>query len=266
MFREAREQNKKLILGLIHLRPMPGTPYYIDGDYEKSIKKAVFDAKALENGGAAGCLIQTVDKVYPSGDDTDYVRVACMSIIASEVRKNVGQDFKIGVQIMWNCITPSLAVAKSVNGDFTRCTALVGTTTSPFGTLEADPLKVFEYRKKIETESVDMIAEIAGYHFKSGYDEDTLLGLVQSANMIGASAVEIMHRDEEINNQMEAAIRASFPHMPIVLGGGTDVASAKSRLRNADAALVGRCFEDGNWGSGINEKTVAAYMKEVNSI
>ncbi|HWS29407.1 MAG TPA: BtpA/SgcQ family protein, partial [Clostridia bacterium] len=265
-FKEAHEKNIKLIFGLIHLLPMPGTPYYHDGDYEKSIAKAVTDAKALENGGATGCLIQTVDKVYPSGNDSDYARVACMAVIANEVRKNVGAGFKIGVQIMWNCITPSLAVAKSVNADFTRCTALIGTTTSPFGTIEADPLHVFEYRRKIDACSVDLIAEIAGYHFKSGYNKEVLLGLVQSANMVGASAVEIMHKDEATNNQMERDIREAFPHMPIVLGGATDVGSAKSRLRDADAALVGRCFENGSWGGGIDEETVAAYMKEVNSI
>lgn len=32
MFREAREQNKKLVFGLIHLLPMPGTPYYEEGN------------------------------------------------------------------------------------------------------------------------------------------------------------------------------------------------------------------------------------------
>lgn len=266
MFKEAREQNKKLVFGLIHLLPMPGTPYYKEGDFEKSIEKAVFDAKALENGGATGCLIQTVDKVYPSGDDTDYVRVSCMSVIASQVKKAVGPEFKVGVQIMWNCITPSLAVAKSINADFTRCTALIGTTPSPYGLIEADPLKVLEYRKKIDAPHVELIAEIAGYHFKAGYDKDILLGLVQSAATVGADAVEIMHREEEINNRMEEDIRAAFPQMPIVLGGGTDVASAKSRMRNADAALVGKCFEDGKWGGRISEATVAAYMKQVNAL
>ena len=245
---------------------MPGTPYYKEGDYERSVEKAIRDAKALENGGATGCLIQTVDKVYPSGDDTDYVRVSCMSVIANEVRKNVNKDFKVGVQIMWNCITPSLAVAKSVDADFTRCTALVGTAPSPFGKLEANPLKVMEYKRKIGADNVEMIAEIAGYHFQNGYDKRTLLSLVHSAAMVGADAVEIMHKDEIINNQMEEDIRAAYPDMPIILGGGTDVESAKSRLKNADGALVGRCFEAGNWGKGVNEAIVTAYMKEVHAI
>lgn len=267
MFKEAHAKNEKLILGLIHLRPMPGTPFYKEGDYETSIRKAVKDAKALEQGGASGCLIQTVDKVYPTGDESDHVRATCLAVIASEVKKAVGPDFKIGAQLMWNCITPSLAAARAVGADFTRCTALVGQTPSPFGgVIHGDPLKVFQYRKKIGAESVDMLAEIAGYHFHGGYDKEALLERVASTAMVRADAVEIMSKDEELNNRMELDIRAAYPDMPIILGGGTDVASAKSRLRNADGALVGRCFEGDLWGEGVDAGIVEAYMKEVRSI
>lgn len=267
MFKEAHNENKKLIFGLIHLLPMPGTPFYKDGDLEKSVEKAIADAKALEEGGASGCLIQTVDRIYPTGDDTDYARVATMARIATEVKKVVKPDFKVGVQIMWNCITPSLAVCKAIGADFTRCTCLVGSTQSMFGgTVNADPLKIMEYRKKIEAENIDMIAEIAGYHFSNGYDKDTLLSLVRMAMNVGANAVEIMHKDLEINNRMEADIRSAFPDVPIILGGGTDVQSAKDRLRNADGALVGSCFENGKWGQGVDANTVKAYMAEVNSL
>jgi uncharacterized protein len=266
MFKEARQKNEKLIFGLIHLNPMPGTPFYAEGDYEASIEKAVQDARALENGGAQGCLIQTVDKVYPQGNDSDYVRVACVSVVANEVRKAVDRGFKIGVQLMWNCITPSLAVARSIQAEFTRCTALIGTTVSPFGTVEANPLQAMEYRRKIGAEKVEMIAEISGYHFKGGYEKEDLLGLVGSANMIRADAVEIMGKDEATNNQMERDIRTAFPNMPIILGGGTDVSNVKTRLLNADGALVGRCFEADGWGRRIDEKIVAQYMRQVREI
>ena len=267
MFKEARQNNQKLIFGLIHLKPMPGTPFYQEGDYEASLEKAVKDAKALENGGATGCLIQTVDKVYPTGDESDYVRATCLAVIANEVKKHVGPEFKIGVQLMWNCITPSIAAAKAVKADYTRCTALVGQTSSPFGgVINADPLKVLEYRKKIDAEDVELLAEIAGYHFHGGYDKEALLDRVRSAVMVRANAVEIMSKDEELNNRMEMDIRAAYPDLPIILGGGTDVQSAASRLKHADGALVGRCFEGNNWRGGIDESIVAAYMKEVRSI
>lgn len=43
---------KKLVLGLIHLKPMPATPFYEDGQSGGVAEKALGDAKALQNGGA----------------------------------------------------------------------------------------------------------------------------------------------------------------------------------------------------------------------
>ncbi len=263
MFKDAKKKNKKVVIGLIHLLPLPGTTYYKDGDLQKSIEKAIADAQALEKGGAQGCLIQTVDRVYPSGDDTDYVRATSLAVIANEVKKVVSKDFKVGVQIMWNCITPSLAVAKSVGADFTRCTALIGETESPFGRVVADPIKVFEYRNKIEAQSVNMIAEISGYHFKGEYDKENILALVRSAAMVGAEAVEVYNSDEELNNRIVLDIKEAFPNMPIVLGGGTNLDNVKSRLKNADAVLVGSCFENSEWGGNIDQSIVENYMAKV---
>lgn len=268
MFEQALKKNQKLVFGLIHLHAMPGTPYYTEGDLEKSIDKAILDAKALQNGGASGCLIQTVDRIYPAGDDTDYDRVSCMAVIANEVKRVVSPDFKLGVQIMWNCITPTLAVAKAVEADFIRCTALVGQTASPFGAIEANPLKVLEYRRKISAESVRMITEISGYHmnyFDDTYDKKGLLGLAQAAVMVGADAVEIMHTNLAINNQMAQDVRNAFPRLPIVLGGATDADSVKSRMTKAQAVFVGRHFKDENWGGAVSEQQVAAYMNALNS-
>ena len=48
---------KKAIIGLVHLGRMPGTPFYEEGTYEDTFEKALRDAKALEEGGATGCLV-----------------------------------------------------------------------------------------------------------------------------------------------------------------------------------------------------------------
>ena len=155
---------KKLVIGLVHLLPMPGTPLYEDGNLDKMTRKAIADCKTLKENGADGCLVQTVDVYYPATDDTDYARVATLAAVTARVRDAVGPDFLVGAQIMWNCITPSLAVCKGAGADFTRCSALVGKTESLYGTIEGQPLKVAEYRRKIEAGGIAMLSEISGYH------------------------------------------------------------------------------------------------------
>ena len=258
---------KKLIIGCIHLLPMPNTPLYTEGDYERSIEKALKDAEALIKGGADGCIIQTVDGIFPNTDDADYVRVACMSVVGNEVRRMAGPDFKVGVQILWNCITPSLAAAKACHADFTRCTALTGTTQSAFGPIVAEPLKVQNYRAHIGAQNVAMIAEIAGYHFLSegGYDKKRLLGQAKDALTVGANAIEVFHSDEELNERMVLDLKEAF-NVPVVLGGGTNIENAARRLKYADCAIVGTCFEKGNWGGPVQRDAVRDYVAGVRKI
>lgn len=257
---------KKLVFGLIHLKPLPGTPLYEEGLFEESLEKAVKDAKALEKGGADGCLVQTVDKIYPSTDDADYARVASMAIITHAVKEVTGPEFKVGAQIMWNCITPSLGVAKAAGATFTRATALIGTTTSAFGIINANPLKVQNYRKLIGAQDIGIIAEIQGYHFGWLGGDMPVDQRARMAMMAGADAVEVMHADEDKNNGMVTQIKKTNPDIPVILGGKTDLDNVASRLALADGALVGSCFEGGNWGREIDENIVKEYVGIVRSL
>ncbi|MBN2044344.1 MAG: hypothetical protein JW757_04920 [Anaerolineales bacterium] len=259
--------NQKLVLGLIHLIPLPGTPLYKEGDLEIALDKAIKDAQALYRGGADGCLVQTVDRIYPSGDDADYARVSSMAIITHEVRKATSPDFLVGAQIMWNCITPSLGVAKATGAQFTRCTALTGTTVSPFGLIDANPHKVGMYRRQIGAQDIAMIAEIHGYHFKGlGGDDIPLPMRARMAINAGADAVEIMDADEETNNRMVHDIKKVFPDIPVILGGKTDLENVTRRMKEANGALVGSVFEKGQWGRNVNEEIVKEYVALVRSI
>lgn len=256
---------KKVIIGLVHLLPMPGTPLFEEGNIEKMTEKAINDCLALQRGGAQGGLIQSVDVIYPATDDTDYARVATLAMIAGRVRAEVGPDFKIGVQLMWNCITPSLAVAKAAGADFTRCSVLVGSADSIYGRVEANPLAIMEYRNKINARGVAMISEISGYHNKGEYDKADLQNKAASSMRVGADAIEVYAKDFEMNERLIKDVK-EMGNFPVILGGGTTVDNCKERLRYADGALVGSAFEGGNWGGPIIETIVSDYMKKIREL
>ena len=259
--------NRKLVIGLIHLIPLPGTPLYEEGNFEIALDKAIKDAQALHQGGADGCLVQTVDRIYPSGDDADYARVSAMAVITHEVRKATSPDFLVGAQIMWNCITPSLGVAKATGAQFTRATALTGTTTSPFGLIDANPHKVGIYRRQIGAQDIAIVAEIHGYHFKGfGTEEMPLPMKARMAINAGGDAVEIMDADEEANNRMVHDIKTAFPNIPVILGGKTDLENVTRRMKEANGAFVGSVFEKGQWGKSIDPQIVKEYVGLVRSI
>ena len=64
-------RGKKLVIGLVHLVPMLGTPLYQDGNLDKMTRKAIEDCLTLKKNGADGGLVQTVVVVDRSTYYTD---------------------------------------------------------------------------------------------------------------------------------------------------------------------------------------------------
>ena len=257
---------KKVVLGMIHLKPLPGTPHNEEGMLEEALGKAVKDAIALDQGGADGCLIQTVDRVYPAGDESDYARVAGMAKIVHEVSKATRPEFQIGVHFMFNGLKPSVAVAKVCGGSYIRCTALVGATQTAMGTVIANPYDFMTYRAQIGAKNIKLIAEVDGMHYRAIGDRPAS-ETAMMAKYIGAHAVEVAHKDEDTNNRVVQEIKNAVPDMPVILGGHTNHENAARRLAFADGAFVGTCLEEGGkWGSSIDIQRVKEYVGIVSSL
>ena len=256
---------KKVIIGLVHLLPLPGTPFYQEENEKLALDKALADAKALEEGGADGCLIQTVDRIYPLGDAVDYARIAAMANIVHAVSQATGPDFQIGVQIMWNALNASLAVAKVCGGSFLRCSTLIGATMTPAGIAQSNAIGFHNYRTRLGAEGIKLIAEVESMHFQWLHGKP-VAEVADLALRADADAVEVAHPDEETNAQQVCQIKEKFPDLPVILGGHTNHENAARRLAHADGAFVGSCFETGGWGSHVDADLVRRYVDIVAGI
>jgi hypothetical protein len=88
---------------MVHLPPLPGTP--ID-DARPAVRES---PGALAEGGADGCLVQTVDRVYHPGEDSDPARTAAMALVVNANSQATDESFQIGVQLIRNALKASLA-------------------------------------------------------------------------------------------------------------------------------------------------------------
>ena len=256
---------KKVVLGLVHLKPMPGTPFYEEGDFEESLDKALHDAVALYKGGADGCLVQTVDRVYPTKDEADPARIAGMAVIVREVVKATGPGFQVGVQIMRNALKASLAVAYVCGGSYLRMHTFVGATLTGHGFIEANPYDFQMYRKTLGAQQIKLIAEIQGMHME-WFGGKPVGEIARMAQTSGAHAVEVAHPDEDTNAKLVREVKKAVPNLPVILGGHTNHENAARRLAEADGAFVGTCLESEGWGSRIDIDRVREYVRIVSSL
>jgi hypothetical protein len=256
---------KKVVIGMVHLLPLPGTPFYQEGTLEQTLDKAVADATTLYQGGADGCLIQTVDRVYPAADEADYARVAAMATVAKAVADATGPEFQIGIQIMLNALKASVAVAKVCGGSFIRCTALVGATVSAAGMVEAHPHDFLSYRASIGAQQVKLIAEVNSRHFRWLGDTSTA-DIARMASRVGAEAVEVAHPDEATNVRLVREIKYAMPQLPVILGGYTTHDNVARRLAEADGVFVGACLKTERRDGRVDLERVRTYVDIVASL
>ncbi|HUQ54087.1 BtpA/SgcQ family protein [Lentzea sp.] len=259
-------ESRKRVLGMIHLQPLPGTPFHEPGSLDRIVSTAVRSAKALENGGADGCLVQTVDRVYSVRDECDPARTAAMTLVVAAVVAATGAAFRTGVQIMRNAASASLAVAAVTGGAFVRIGALVGETRSPQGVVRPDPLALATYRKAVDASGVELVADVDTMHYSWLGGGKTAGEVAKAARTAGADAVAVSDPDEEAALRKVESVRACAPGLPVLLAGHTDHHNAARLLRAADGAFVGSCLESGGWGGEIDERRVAEYTAIVRSL
>ncbi|GAO10185.1 hypothetical protein TPA0598_06_03500 [Streptomyces lydicamycinicus] len=250
----------KLVLGMVHLAPLPGTPFHQPHTFPEILDTALASARALYDGGADGCLIQTVDRVYSVADQSDPARTVAMGLIARAVVEATGGAFRVGVQMMRNATRASLAVAQVAGGDYVRAGALVGQTLTAHGMVRPDPLEVMSYRRSIDAESVGIVADIDSMHFTWHGGEKTTAEVARAARTVGADAVSLSHPDPRTALHMIASVREAVPHLPIILAGHTNHDNAARLLAAADGAFVGTCLESEGWGGKVDTGLVRRYV------
>lgn len=252
-----------LVIGTVHLAPLPGTPFHAEGSLDRTLADAVESAQALEAGGADGCLLQTVDRLYTVHDDADPARTAALTLLTRAVRVATGPGFAIGVQMMRNAVRASLAVSALCGGSFVRATALVGATMSTHGIVTADPLAVMGYRRQLGADAVQVIADVDSMHFSwLGGGKETG-EVARAARGVGAGAVAVGHPDPDTALGMIRSVRERAPGLPVVLAGWTDHGNAARLTTAADGAFVGGCLEGP--GGIVNEARVRRYVEIVRS-
>ncbi|MGH3898512.1 MAG: BtpA/SgcQ family protein [Pseudonocardiaceae bacterium] len=256
----------KTVIGMVHLSPLPGTPFHEEGQFPQILERAVDAARALDVGGADGCLVQTVDRVYSVDDDSDPARTVAMGLIVREIVRATGKDFEVGVQLMRNALRASLAVAKVAGGSFIRAGGLVGMTLTAHGMVTAQPLRVMEYRAKIHAQDIKVIADIDSQHYRWFEGGKPTAQVAGSAAFVGADAVALGSPDDERTLAMIASVRAAQPDLPIILAGHTDHDNAGRLLAAADGAFVGTCLQPSGWGGPIDVERVRAYVRAARSV
>lgn len=263
--------HEKPIIGMVHLRPLPGAPLYDKKNMsmQQIIDTAVKEAQLLEEGGVDGLQIENIwDYPYVKGEKIGEETVAAVTAAAVHVKQNV--KIPIGVNFHLNGAKQSLAVAIAAGARWIRVFEFVNAYVSHAGILEGIGGELARYRAALDArEDVMFLCDVNvkhGSHFI--ISDRTLAEQANDAVAEGAEALIVTGFETGIAPTPEK-VREFSEHVdvPVFLGSGTTSENVRELLKYSDGAIVGSYFkEDNNWKKPVSLERTKRFMDAVWSI
>jgi membrane complex biogenesis BtpA family protein len=260
---QLRRHEPALVIAMIHVRALPGTPGY-GGSLPEVIDAAIEEACLYQDAGVDALAIENMH-------DTPYLRgavgpeiTAPMAVVGLEVRRATG--LRCGVQILAGANREAVAVALAADLDFVRVEGFVFAHVADEGTHQSCAGELLRYRSQIGAEQVLVFTDIKKKHSSHAITADVdIAETARAAELFRSDGVVVTGRstgEAASVAELEAVRRATT--IPLLVGSGVTHENVESYLSRADALIVGSCLKrDGYWENAVDRDRVTRFMEQV---
>ena len=229
--------SSKVIIGVAHLLPLPGSPRW-NGDLERVLDRARRDAYALASGGVNGVIVENLGDMPLHKDRVGPHTVAAMTMAVNAVMQEA--DLPVGINVLRNDAKAAIAIAAATGARFIRVNVHTGAMVADEGIIEGRAAETLRYRQELKAD-VKILADVMVKHAVPLGDQDLALaaraardrgladGLVVSGTLTG----------ERTSLADVVAVKNSVPEVPVLVGSGLDEADIHELLTRAHGAIVG---------------------------
>ena len=251
---------KKLLIGVVHLRPLPGAPRW-GGSLDDVLAAAIADARAYERGGADALFIENFGDIPFTRGSVGPETVAAMSAAGCAVRAAV--KLPLGFNVLRNDARAALALCAACGGSFVRVNVHSGAMVTDQGVIEGNAHETLRYRQRVAPEAL-ILADV---HVKHAVPlgnipleiaaRDTVERGLADALIVSGTGTGVETDLGEVER-----VRRVCPHTPLLIGSGITAANAAAYLRHADALIVGSSLKrDGDVRAPVDARRVAALAR-----
>ena len=227
----------KLLIGVVHLRPLPGAPRFA-GSLREIIDFAVADARAYERGGAHAVFIENFGDVPFTKTNVVPETIAAMTAAGCSIRAAV--KLPIGFNVLRNDACAALALCAACGGSFIRVNVHTGAMLTDQGLIEGDAYHTVRYRERL-CPGAKIFADVHVKHavpLGAWTIEDSAYDTVERG-LADALIVSGVGTGQAADIAEVERVRRACPKTKLLLGSGVNVANVKNYLRFADGVIVG---------------------------
>jgi uncharacterized protein len=231
-------RGRKLILGMVHLKPLPGSPRY-GGDTLVEISRAArADADRILEAGFDGYVLENFgDSPFFKGAVPPHV-VAAMTRIALDLPLD---GVLAGVNVLRNDARGALAIAAACGLHMVRVNVHTGASVTDQGIIEGEAADTTRERAIIAP-GVSILADVDVKHASPLAQDFDIRNAAREAverGLADALIVTGQATGSSVSSADLKAVREAVPGAVLLVGSGVTAATVKEVLRFADGVIVG---------------------------
>lgn len=252
--------NKKPIIGMVHLLPLPSSPLF-EGNIEQIEQRALQDVEALIKGGVDAFIIENFGDV-PYDNTISLEAYSVMLSITNKIKEVATIPF--GLNIQYNCTEHEWSMAYATKADFIRVEAFVENRIGTHGISYASAPKLMRMKQQYPSECM-IFSDINVKHTYPMADikmEDAAHESIES----GSDAIIITGKATGENPKIEEviALKEKLKNTPVLIGSGINSQNVNDFLQYADGIIVGSSLKyNGDVYQCIDPKKVEEFMNIV---
>ena len=237
-------ERRSLLFGVVHLKPLPGSPGYDGKGLAPIIDAAVRDSARLVDAGFDGYVLENFGDAPFFKDEVPRHVLTAMTRVALSLP---GESLLRGINVLRNDVVGALSVAATVGWDFVRVNVHVGAAVTDQGVVEGRAAETLRYREMIAP-GVAILADVDVKHARplgDGFDleevarETAYRGRADGVIVTGAATgAPTDMRDLQ-------RVTAAVPDVPVWVGSGATAEQVNDILKYATGVIVGTALKEG---------------------
>ncbi len=262
---EAIFGRRKAVIGVIHLRALPGSPDYDGASMDALLAHALSEAERYRAGGLDGLIVENHGDIpFAKPADLGPETAACMAVITQAVR--TATRLPVGVNVLANGAVQALAVAKAAGAAFIRVNQWANAYVANEGFMEGRAAEAARYRAWLHARNVKIFADVHVKHGAHAITADrSIQELARDVEFFDADvAIATGQRTGDSATTEELRTIAAGTSLPVAVGSGVNPANVGDILSVADAVIVASYLkQDGVWWNEVDPDRVATFMQAV---
>lgn len=252
---------EKPIIGLIHMRALPGDPFYHGEGMDSVIAQAKADLEALQDGGVDGVLF-TNEFSMPYEKEVSPVTLAAMGMVIGALKDSIRVPF--GAEAIFDG-DASIALCAATEAAFTRC-MFTGVWAGDFGLVNRDIAKTLRLKSAYRLDKLKLFYFITsegdacvGERTTEDIAKSLLFNCRPDAMVVGGVAAGCGPETALLERVGTVA-----GDTPVICGTGCKLENMEKILSCCQGAFVGSTFKkDGKFENPVDLSRVKEFMDAV---